>query len=42
MAEQMATYAEHLNAHIPVLKGMEKLIRKMDRRISQRKLGEFL
>ena len=42
LTEQMAVYAKHLNAHIPVLKGMEKLIRKMDRRFSQRKIGEFI
>ena len=41
LTEQMAIYAKHLNAHIPVLRGMEKLIKKLDRRISQRKLGEF-
>lgn len=39
--EQMSVYAEHLNAHIPVLKGMDKLLKKLDKRISQRSLKEF-
>jgi len=42
LTEQMAIYAEHLNAHIPVLKGMERMIKKLDKRLSQRKVGEFI
>lgn len=41
MADNQRIYAEHLNAHIPVLKGLSKIIKKMDRRLSQKTLGEF-
>lgn len=38
----MATYATHLNAHIPVLTGMNTMLKKLDRILSQRKIKEFL
>ena len=41
-AEQLAVYGKHLNAHIPVLKGMDKLIKKLCKRIDQRNIREFL
>jgi len=41
-SEQMATYAEHLNAHIPVLKDMHKLYKKLDKALSQKNLKDFI
>lgn len=40
-ARQISDYATHLNAHIPVLRKMSKLIDKLDKRIGQRSLKEF-
>lgn len=41
-AEQMELYAKHLNAHIPVLKGMEKLLKKLNNRLSQTTIRGFV
>lgn len=41
----MTVYGEHLNAHIPVLNGMDKLLRKLDRHFSkknQKRIGEYI
>lgn len=40
-AEQLAVYGEHLNAHIPVLKGMDKLLKNLDSKIGQTNIMEF-
>ena len=38
----MTVYAKHLNAHIPVLKGMDKLLKNLDSKIGQSDLGNFV
>lgn len=40
--EQIEIYGKHLNAHIPVLRGMDKLLRKLTARIDQKNIREFI
>lgn len=38
----MNVYGKHLNAHLPVLKGMDKLIKKLCKKLDQKNIKEFL
>lgn len=36
------TYAKHLNAHIPVLKGMDRLLKRLEKALSQKRIGDYV